>query len=286
MASQNYGTTFYPRLIPVGADKKFRDIPLETIVNNTSPVEKNSTTQLSRLKETRNLTIYINSKPGQTYSVEREDGGIIFNPSLKDVKTVQFQDGSSIEIKVPLKFMGNIILKRNGEILTKINIRKLDGKEYKSGENPKDLNFAIDCEVKLDNTNKQNTRDSNNLMNYLIQMKSNTVESGLYTINDLIYKVNNHTFKELMAILLTWTNFDHNILPEISGTIDTAVSESQRKKLIERVVYPFFKGVYATIDDAKELADRMNAKISIESMLGSGTTIHIQLPLGGDLHEG
>ena len=45
-------------------------------------------------------------------------------------------------------------------------------------------------------------------------------------------------------------------------------------------------GVGIGLSIAKELADRMNAKISIESMLGSGTTIHIQLPLGGDLHEG
>lgn len=45
-------------------------------------------------------------------------------------------------------------------------------------------------------------------------------------------------------------------------------------------------GVGIGLSIAKELADRMDAKISIDSILGSGTTIQIQLPLiGGDLHE-
>jgi two-component system, OmpR family, sensor histidine kinase ArlS len=45
-------------------------------------------------------------------------------------------------------------------------------------------------------------------------------------------------------------------------------------------------GVGIGLSIAKELANRMNAQISIESVLGSGTAIHIQLPLiGGELHE-
>lgn len=253
IASQNYETTFYPRVIPVGADKKFRDIPLATIVNKTSPILNNSTTQLNRLTETRKLTIYINTKPGETYSVEREDSGVIINPSLKEVKTVQFQDGSTIELKIPLKFMGNIVLKKNGTIVNKINIKKLDGTDYNNGETPKDLSIAIDSRIKPNYEKTENYRDNNNLMNYLIQMKSNSVESGMYTINDLIYKVNNHTFKEILAMLLTWTFFDQNILPAISGTIDTAVNETERRRLVEKVVYPFFKGVYASIDDGKNI---------------------------------
>ena len=45
-------------------------------------------------------------------------------------------------------------------------------------------------------------------------------------------------------------------------------------------------GVGIGLSIAKELANRMNAQISIESVLGSGTAIHIKLPLiGGELHE-
>lgn len=254
IAPQAYSTTFYPRLIPIGADKKHRDIVLQTVVKNSEPNSNRSQTELSRLQETRNLTLYINSQPGVTYTVAREDGGIIYNPSLKETNSVTFQDGGTLEIKIPLKFKGNVIIKKNNKTLNKINIHKLDAQNYKSGEKAKDLSFALDTrfkEPKLDNA--ETKRSETDLMTYLLQMKSNAVESGMYTVNDLIYTVNAHTFKEIIAMVLTSYNFDHNIMPAISGTIDTTISEMERRRYIDKIIKPFFKGVYATINDAKDI---------------------------------
>lgn len=251
MASRKYETIFYPRLIPIGADKKFREIPLQTIVNNTAPIANDSATQLSRLQDTRKLSLYINSKPGQTYSIEREDGGSIFNPSLKEVRVVQFQDGSTIDLKIPKKFKGNILIKNANSVINKVNINKLDPKIYNANENAKDLSIAIDTRLGKENQNNVNDNRSNsNLMVYLFQMKSNAVQNGMYTVNDLIHNIDSNTFKQILATVLTSYNFDNNAMPAIAGITDTVM---ERKQTVERYIKPFFKGVYASIDDKKDV---------------------------------
>ena len=112
------------RVIPVGADKKYREFQIKMSSNVTASIT--SQLKLQKKKDSRTIILDIDITAGATYTITREDNKEFFDNKLEETKKSDFKDGTPHTIYIPKKYNGKILLKKGSKIIAKFPLEALD----------------------------------------------------------------------------------------------------------------------------------------------------------------
>lgn len=112
------------RVIPVGADKKYREFQIKMSSNVTASIT--SQLKLQKKKDSRTIILDIDTIAGATYTVTREDNKEFFDNKLAETKKSDFKDGTPHTVYIPKKYSGKILLKKGSKIIAKFPLEALD----------------------------------------------------------------------------------------------------------------------------------------------------------------
>lgn len=124
-------STKWHRLIPVGADKFYREHKVSVSFFKLEPT-KDSLNTIRHLGDYRRIIMDISITKGATYEVIRGDKGKLIDDSLSLVKKIAFQDSTKTEIRVPIKYTGDLYLKKGSKIIATLPLDRLDVKNEKN----------------------------------------------------------------------------------------------------------------------------------------------------------
>ncbi len=213
---------FNLRLIPIGSDKAYRLHKIAVASGNTEELEKESITKLKDLREYRKVLLDINIQKGASYTIEREDKGVLYDHDIAETRKVTFQDNTLRNVYIPKKYNGNLLLKKSGKLISKFPLGSLD-----PNKNNKSLVFC------LNNKSNSVTRQkisSDSIVNTEVMMwhfaTKEEINEGFYEFdreskgntNDLV-KIANTIFSSIM--------FDGVVLPTL-GEAQNALKENNR----------------------------------------------------------
>ncbi|MBF0658441.1 hypothetical protein IPZ60_06785 [Psychrobacter sp. NG25] len=112
------------RVIPVGADKKYREFQIQLASSTTTSTQ--SKLQLQEKKESRTVILDIDITAGATYTITREDNAKFFDNKLSETRKSDFKDGTSHTVYIPKKYNGKLLLKKGSKLIATFPLENLD----------------------------------------------------------------------------------------------------------------------------------------------------------------
>lgn len=223
----NTGERFYDsdRVIPIGADKKYREFQVQLASSTTTSTQ--SKTQLQEKKESRTVILDIDTTAGATYTVTREDNKKFFDNKLKETKKSVFKDGTPHTVYIPKKYNGKILLKKGSKTIAIFPLEALDPNKKnapivfclsnKSTPVPKQ-------KVSVDNINKTEP------MMWHFETKESLAE-GLYEF-DKNSKGSTSDLKKIASTVFGSIAFDGVVLPTV-GEAQNALRANNRSFIFD-----------------------------------------------------
>ena len=208
------------RVIPVGADKKYREFQIQLASSTTTSTQ--SKLQLQEKKESRTVILDIDITAGATYTITREDNAKFFDNKLSETKKSDFKDGTSHTVYIPKKYNGKILLKKGSKLIATFPLENLD---------PNKKNVPIVFCLSNKSTPVEKQKSSLNSINELEPMMwhfqtKEALAEGSYTFDENS-KGSTSDLKKIANTIFGSIAFDGVLLPTV-GEAQNALRANNR----------------------------------------------------------
>lgn len=213
------------RVIPIGADKKYREFQIKMSSNVTASIT--SQLKLQKKKESRTIILDIDITAGATYTITREDNKEFFDNKLEETKKSDFKDGTPHTVYIPKKYNGKILLKKGSKIIAKFPLEALD---------PNKKNAPIVFCLSNKSTPEAKQKLSFNSINELEPMMwhfqtKETLAEGSYTFDENS-KGSTGDLKKIASTIFGSIAFDGIVLPTV-GEAQNALRSNNRSFIFD-----------------------------------------------------
>lgn len=234
----NTGERFHDsdRVIPIGADKKYREFQVQLAASTTMSIQ--SKTQLQEKKESRTVILDIDITAGATYTITREDNAKFFDNKLTETKKSTFKDGTPHTVYIPKKYNGKILLKKGSKVIAKFPLEALD-------PNKKNAPIVFCLSNKSTNAPKRKVSVNDIDKTYPVMWHFETKESlaeGFYEFDENS-KGSTSDLKKIANTIFGSMAFDGVVLPTV-GEAQNALRANNRG-----FIYDAFRKLKVNIDD-------------------------------------